>query len=473
MYDREGRRPATPSPGTAPAPAPVDAITRLQQSAGNRAVSALVARLGTGEHAQLGGNRQVTINGVTMTEGEVVTLGDFYLNPSRIYEAPKAELEHLVKLIRQDTQYKQGVKGVTKVKQSQWEGATSTHASGETYQQLAFSNDTHYGPDARSEQQRKHDEVMIQYGHGWDDGFKPQRRGDHRSEWERYHREATIEARVAALGGAKTVPEKAVVINGFASHFLTDAFAAGHLRAKSQIMDFAKLKWLELGADETWFDIIPESSFTVAVAEKLLAHPKLGPRLRAHQIRIVEWDDMSVTKLSELIYGLQENAPELFYSMFVGIVHDRLNDAIEKDDKAGLPDVWVTNERGDGPWSLPGDGNLAKSPETMRIATAAVEESYRNLELAVADPRGFDVEKAVKRVWAYAPKPTPYADQMINQVIAKYADVARPETQQAAADYMIENADDVIDGLLKRNRIRTPRQNPNLPTPYPRPRMTR
>ncbi len=64
MYDREGRRPATPSPA-APAPAPVDAITRLQQSAGNRAVSALVARLGTGEHAQLGGNRQVTINGVT------------------------------------------------------------------------------------------------------------------------------------------------------------------------------------------------------------------------------------------------------------------------------------------------------------------------------------------------------------------------------------------------------------------------
>ena len=66
--------------------------------------------------------------------------------------------------------------------------------------------------------------------------------------------------------------------------------------------------------------------------------------------------------------------------------------------------------------------------------------SYRNLELALADPRGFDVEKAVDRVWACAPKPTPYADQMINQVIAKYADVAGPETQQAAADYMIENA---------------------------------
>ena len=56
---------------------------------------------------------------------------------------------------------------------------------------------------------------------------------------------------------------------------------------------------------------------------------------------------MSVTKLSELIYGLQENAPELFYSMFVGIVHDRLNDAIKKADEAGL--CCVRGERrGDG-----------------------------------------------------------------------------------------------------------------------------
>ena len=113
-----------------------------------------------------------------------------------------------------------------------------------------------------------------------DDGVQAgQRRGDHRSEWERYHREATIEARIAALGGAKRVPEKAVVINGFARHFLTDAFAAGpSCGRRAQIMDFAKLKWIELGADETWFDIIPESSFTVAVAERLLAHPKARHR---------------------------------------------------------------------------------------------------------------------------------------------------------------------------------------------------
>ena len=119
-------------------------------------------------------------------------------------------------------------------------------------------------------------------------------------------------------------------------------------------MDFAKLKWLELGADETWFDIIPESSFTVAVAEKAARPSQLGPRLRAHQIRIVEWDDMSVTKLSELITGSRRNAPELFYSMSWASCTTGSTTRSRRTTRPGYPDVWVTNERGDGPWSAPG-----------------------------------------------------------------------------------------------------------------------
>jgi hypothetical protein len=228
---------------------------------------------------------------------------------------------------------------------------------------------------------------------------------------------------------------------------------------------------VDLGPDETWLDIIPESSFTVAVAEKLLAHPKAGPKLRGYEIKIVGWQEMNVTALSEMIYGLQEQSPELFYSMFVGIVHDRLNDAIEDNDPAGLPPVYVTNERGDGPWALAGDGNLAKSPETLRIARAAVAEADRNLELALADPRSFDVDKALQRVWAYVPKPLPFSEMMINQVIAQYADVSEPKTQQAAADYLIDNVNEVVDGLREKGRIRVP--VPKQPVPYYGPRYRR
>ena len=300
---------------------------------------------------------------------------------------------------------------------------------------------------------------MIRFGQLGNDSFAPgQSKGDNRSEFSKHHREATIEARVAALGGETSVPDKAIVLNGFAGHFLTDAFSSGHVRAKSQIMDFAKLSWIEMGADETWFDIIPESTFTVAVAERVLAHPTAGAKLRNYKIRIVRWGDMSVTKLSELIFGLQGEAPELFYSIFAGIVHDRLNESIKTNDPAGLPPLEVTNERGDGPWNLSGDSTLALSPDTKRIAMAAVEESSRNLELAVADPRGFDIEKAIKRVWAYVPKPTAAGQALIGQVVGDYADVASPKAQRAAADYIIGEIDTVIDGLIARNRLKTPEE---------------
>ena len=72
-------------------------------------------RYGTGEHAQLGGARQVTVNGVVMSEGELIAMGDFYASPERLNAAPKAELEQLVGLIRRDKQHSEGVPGVKKV----------------------------------------------------------------------------------------------------------------------------------------------------------------------------------------------------------------------------------------------------------------------------------------------------------------------------------------------------------------------
>ena len=74
------------APRTEPAPPAADTIRRLQTAAGNQAVAALlerrasrrVMRFGTGEHAQLGGARQATVNGVVISEGELITMGDFY-----------------------------------------------------------------------------------------------------------------------------------------------------------------------------------------------------------------------------------------------------------------------------------------------------------------------------------------------------------------------------------------------------------
>jgi hypothetical protein len=72
--------------------APVQAVLALQRTAGNHAVARLlapermVARFEAGEHAQMGGERTITITAgdggaVELTEGELIALGDFYVTP--------------------------------------------------------------------------------------------------------------------------------------------------------------------------------------------------------------------------------------------------------------------------------------------------------------------------------------------------------------------------------------------------------
>src|SRR5215467_5592577 len=78
-------------------------LLALQRAAGNLAVGSLldgqwagrrplvVLRYEAGEHAQLGPDRVVTVNCVSMTEGDLIAMGDFYANPEDMYKAAPAE----------------------------------------------------------------------------------------------------------------------------------------------------------------------------------------------------------------------------------------------------------------------------------------------------------------------------------------------------------------------------------------------
>jgi hypothetical protein len=66
--------------------------------------------------------------------------------------------------------------------------------------------------------------------------------------------------------------------------------------------------------------------------------------------------------------------PVLYYGLFALIVHDVLN----KSTKPGSPSgpLEVTNDYG-RTWKLAGDGTLALSRESQRVAQEAVEESFQ------------------------------------------------------------------------------------------------
>jgi hypothetical protein len=409
---------------------PRQPLTWWHATIGNRAVGRLLARerllarYDTGEHAQFGSDQVVFERGdVKITEAEMVTMGDLYERPEDMYQADVEELRRLVALVRRDKAFYLGTKGVEGVSNREWNEATPVGAHRtKTFIDLANENATHYGPRAGGV-------------HG----------PDHKSEWERIHRQALDMAHTATTADQAT---RALAFNGFAAHFLTDAFAAGHLVAKDDVMDRARRSWDEI---DTWGWFIKESAFTREAAERVLADPKAGPKLRQYRLRIAAYGEMTSERLSELLYGFSDTHPELFFETFIKMVHDELNHTT----------VEVDNARGDGPWMLPGDGDLATSPKTLEVGNAAVRASVANLELAHATSGPLDYQKLFARVWAYTPHPTKSGQAHVDDVVARLTDPAhRTETIDAFVKTVIKNIGTVIDELHdpKRNRLATPEE---------------
>jgi hypothetical protein len=84
-----------------------------------------IQRYEAGKHAQAGSTtRKVTINGVSMDEGDLVAFGDFFEDPKEIYALTKPELQNLVDLIECDKKAYTGVAGNKPVSNEEWSDAT-------------------------------------------------------------------------------------------------------------------------------------------------------------------------------------------------------------------------------------------------------------------------------------------------------------------------------------------------------------
>jgi hypothetical protein len=425
---------------------PVDGVYRLQRALGNRALgralrgqltrsrTAVLARYDTGEHALFGGDMVVfEKDGLKITESEMITMGDLYETPEDLYQADIGELRRLVELIRRDKNAYLGQGGATHVSDDEWEAATQhgPHRK-KTYLELAAENATHFGP--------RHS------GHDWN--WMTAR--DHKAEWQRIHKHALDIAHAA-----KTPAElqRAYAYNAFAAHFLTDAFAAGHLISKAEAMEQAQRSWARLHTD---YMVFHENDLTRRVAENVLADRRAGQVLRGYAIKLVRWQDMSAEALSEVLwqFATTDKYREQFYDNFVKAVHDELNDS----------GVEVTNERGDGPWTLRGDTHLlpddpwavdratyeaskASSEASLRVGRAAVAESVRNVGLASRTAGPIDFQKMFDRVWTYTPRPTENGWRHIRQVMDKLLDLASPATAAAFAQILIDHLDLLIRKL--------------------------
>jgi len=235
------------------------------------------------------------------------------------------------------------------------------------------------------------------------------------------------------------------MINGFGDHFLTDAFSAGHLINKRDVMEKFKNQ-LQLDAKgedfvataQGFFDAVAKAAFTGSVksefskyetynAYKLGWHPNIN----------------SVDRFSTLLQGIHKKEPDLLANSVAKGVHDKLNMI-----PSGLP---VENNKGDK-WLLSGDGTL--NPQTKAIARQAVAQSQMNIISAYKLTGPLDYPTLFQSVWDYTPQPDSTGTKQVVQAVNKGTDIVSPDLQKAVVKLIKDNYLLIIHELVMRKELR-------------------
>lgn len=351
------------------------------------------------EHAQLGDNaagaQNLTIRGISVSMGEVNALADFYEHPQDLMDANPTELRQLVRLIRQQRA------NPDSVSEGDWETAT-----GGRYTELAERNSAHFAPQNAALAPPQ--------------ASTPTSGQDHRSVWIMHHRQALTLARHAALVDNEAVRQdvlnEARVVNSFADHYLSDAFSAGHLFNKDDVMTIIQNNLSQLSEDQL------DRLFSTVATTVFNQHRDLISQYEA-DIPGPWWPNLnSAGRFQSLLEGIYQQRPSVVHNAIVKAAHDELNTW-----PGGVP---VENDY--ATWNLSGDDSLATSPETQHWAQEAIATARANLETAL-EPRSMrpnELDEMVEHVLTYFPRPTSDSTTMIHQLLERVTD---PQGGMAAA----------------------------------------
>jgi Domain of unknown function (DUF4157) len=239
--------------------------------------------------------KKFTVKGVELSVGDIIAMaGDFYPSPADLMNADPEELREIRDAIQEERQGKlKGGKANERYQEiTQKYIGLGKRAKANTFIGMAKVNAPHFTPT-------------------------------NRAAWKDLHKQALKAARAA--GKDQTKLDTALLIDTFGGHFLTDAFASGHL--------FDKAK-LEMEIDR-W------------LAQNPVAPP--NPEMRSYYAIIGK--NMSLVVLKN--------------------IHDRLNaEGVEVSNKRGIK------------WKTFGDDHLKDSADSLRLGALAVFESRRQVMAA-------------------------------------------------------------------------------------------
>jgi hypothetical protein len=332
-------------------------------------------------------------SGLQVTYGEVIALGDFYPSPETMHNAPREELTNsenkgILDLLRAqvarrkginfDQAYQEATEG-REVKRydelGQFLGLAGAEVGGESYGTLARNNPEHFAIE-------------------------------NRVAWEGYHTRAistAAEARAIQDPAARAAKaNEALSMNAFGDHFLTDAFSAGHLLYKANLMRMAEMFWREAGEEslealtlallnDHWTAVARLVSRGIPVVGSI---PVIGILLGAAITAVAP--SFVRDQIKQKIRGIQKEKPDLISNAAVKVAHDHYSTS----------GVEVHNAKGDV-WRTLGDDHLNKSAATRQLASLAVLRSRADVSESLKAPLGSDPLDA----WGYAPLPPPGFDE--------------------------------------------------------------
>ena len=286
----------------------------------------------TGEHVRTAGDlyddRLVVgpAPGVRFSYGQIIAMPDLYETVDQMMAADLTELRRLKALIDQSTVH-YTTRSAGTVSNETWDRDTEGR-----YLRLAENNYEHFSPPPPLA------------------GTRPINRqhGDNRSAWEAHHRRAIEEAqRMFASrpnSDASLFLEWPLIINAFGDHFLTDAFAAGHVINKEEMIETFKRHFLSgrslTSAGQDFFSRVAQKAFKGEVARRFSSLETSD-----YQVCALGWcfpwrpNINSASRLASVLSQAAEQAPDRVANIAVKALHDHLN-------KAGIT---VTNDAGTAP----------------------------------------------------------------------------------------------------------------------------
>jgi hypothetical protein len=351
----------------------------------------------------------LTVNGISMTYGEGIALGDFFDTAEEMLAATPANLTRLVQKIRDERSAGKAFSA------EEWD-----IASNKRYVDLALKNDSHFAPPNSS--------LASESGNS---------RRNHKSEWEQIHRQALTDSQ----RGDK---EKALATNAFADHSLTDAFAAGHLFNRRDAVDIFEGKLPKTADGKDFTD--PSKAVFDEVAKKSFVGPVKAAFTPYETVKfkgvIFRPNIDNESTFSRLLQGIHLEEPLQLEGAVVKGAHDRLN-------KAG---VEVENAKGDK-WTLSGDGTL--NAKSLEVGRKAVGQSQFNVLEVFKRATGLDLTALFRKVWDFVPHPTAaVGEKQVRDTVSSGTDPKSPDLINAIVTLIKENYDLILNKLVAKGILK-------------------